>query len=330
MRQVPESLHQALTKLGLIAEGQVVTGEPLTGGVSSDIWRINFEGKSVCVKRALAQLKVSQDWRASVDRNAYEVAWFKTVANIVPDSVPRILGHDPVAGVFVMEFLPPEHYALWKSQLRDGVVNLDTVSALATTLVHIHNRTASDDAIASQFDHDDLFFSLRLEPYLYATAQRHPDVDAPLSALVTMITANKKTLVHGDISPKNILVGPRGPIIIDAECAWYGDPAFDVAFCLNHLMLKCIWNPSASVELMAGFDLLAKTYLSAVAWESRDALEQRVAKLLPGLMLARIDGKSPVEYINEDVDKERVRTFAKTYLLKPVDKLNELSEAWVI
>ena len=145
-----------------------------------------------------------------------------------------------------------------------------------------------------------------------------------------MVVENKRALVHGDISPKNILVGPRGPIIIDAECAWYGDPAFDVAFCLNHLLLKCIWNPSAKSELISAFDTMVKTYLSAVSWESAGDLEQRVAGLLPGLMLARIDGKSPVEYITAEDEKNKVRRFAKKFLLEPADELSTISAAWSV
>lgn len=329
MAQLPEALLQSLITMGFIDGEQTVTGEPLTGGVASDIWRIDTDGKSSCAKRALEQLKVSREWRVPVDRNAYEVAWFETVASIAPDSVPKILGHDPVSGVFVMEFFPPEQYSVWKSQLHAGVVDRQTVVGLAATLARIHSGTASNVAIANQFDRDDLFYSLRLEPYLHATAESHPDLQEQLGGLASMVASNKRALVHGDISPKNILVGPRGPIIIDAECAWYGDPAFDVAFCLNHLLLKCLWTPSAKFEFINGFDLLVKTYLLAVDWESAKGLEQRAARLLPGLMLGRIDGKSPVEYITDDAEKNKVRRFARRFLLQPVDKLRDISAAWL-
>ncbi len=330
MGELPEDLRGNLIRMGFVGADEVVTAEALTGGVASDIWRVDIAGKSICVKRALEQLKVSQEWRVSVDRNAFEVAWFNTVAEIVPESVPEVLGHDPVAGIFLMEFLPPEQYRVWKSQLRDGVVEVNTALALANILAQIHKGTASNRAIASQFDHDDLFYNLRLEPYLHATAEVHPDVRGQLLALATMVVENKKALVHGDISPKNILVGPRGPIIIDAECAWYGDPAFDLAFCLNHLLLKCVWNPLAKSGLINSFDSMVKTYLSAVSWESAGDLEQRVARLLPGLMLARIDGKSPVEYITDEGEKDRVRRFAKQFLLEPADELSTISAAWSV
>jgi aminoglycoside phosphotransferase (APT) family kinase protein len=129
--------------------------------------------------------------------------------------------------------------------------------------------------------------------------------------------------VHGDVSPKNILVGPRGPVFLDAECAWYGDPAFDLAFCLNHLLLKCLWVPRARAAFLECFDALSSTYLKSVSFEN---IEQRAASLLPALLLARVDGKSPVEYLRTP-DKEYVRTIARE-LLPSASTLREVREAW--
>src|SRR5208282_111260 len=109
--------------------------------------------------------------------------------------------------------------------------------------------------------------------------------------------STRLALVHGDVSPKNILIGPQGPVILDAECAWYGDPAFDPAFCLNHLILKCVWKPQHVARYLRCAGAFWDGYLSAAAWADPARTEERVATLLPGLMLARIDGRSPVEYL---------------------------------
>jgi hypothetical protein len=135
-------------------------------------------------------------------------------------------------------------------------------------------------------------------------------------------------LVHGDVSPKNILVGPDGPVLLDAECAWYGDPAFDLAFCLNHLLLKCLWTPAAAAGFLACFDALTKAYMAGVVWERRADLEERAAGLLPGLFLARVDGKSPVEYLTAEADKERVRRVAGRFLAEPSATLMPIRNAW--
>jgi len=130
------------------------------------------------------------------------------------------------------------------------------------------------------------------------------------------------------VSPKNILAGPKGPVFLDAECAWYGDPAFDLAFCLNHLLLKCAWKPQWHAGYLRCFDALAQAYLGSVTWEPRPDIEARTAHLLPGLFLGRIDGKSPVEYITEDGMRERVRRTAKALLRNPVAALADVHGAW--
>jgi aminoglycoside phosphotransferase (APT) family kinase protein len=188
----------------------------------------------------------------------------------------------------------------------------------------VHSATAGDAAIARRFETDAIFHSIRLEPYLAATAARHPDCAPALLALVETTAATKRALVHGDVSPKNILVGPGGPVLLDAECAWYGDPAFDLAFCLNHMLLKGIWRPQWREQYLRCFDALSGAYLEAVTWESPVTLERRAARLLPGLFLGRVDGKSPVEYLTDERDKDAVRAHARSLLLNPVDKLSQV------
>ncbi len=149
-----------------------------------------------------------------------------------------------------------------------------------------------------------------------------------LHAVVEETAATKRALAHGDVSPKNILAGPEGPVFLDAECAWWGDPAFDLAFCLNHLLLKCLWTPRASRDFLACFDALAATYLGGVDWEPAAALERRAARLLPGLFLARVDGKSPAEYVTAEGEKDRVRRIARPLIAAPVNELAALRAAW--
>jgi hypothetical protein len=130
------------------------------------------------------------------------------------------------------------------------------------------------------------------------------------------------------VSPKNILCGPDGPIFLDAECAWWGDPAFDLAFCLKHLMLKCLWVPVARRLFLECFQAMTETYLSFVDWQPMVTLEARAAHLLPALFLARVDGKSPVEYITEDAHRNKVRAVALRLLADPPDRLADVALAW--
>jgi aminoglycoside phosphotransferase (APT) family kinase protein len=282
----------------------------------------------VCIKRALARLKVAADWRAPVERSGYEVAWLEAAAAVNPKAVPRVLGHSAEDGLFAMEYLDPRDFPPWKGELMAGRANAAFAAEVGRRLVAIHAATAGDVAVASRFDSDAIFHAIRLEPYLEATARRHPDRAAALEALVAVTAGTRLALVHGDVSPKNILTGPRGPVFLDAECAWYGDPAFDLAFCLNHLLLKCLYRPAAAAAYLGCFDALGDAYLSGVGWEGKRDIEGRVARLLPGLLLARVDGKSPVEYLQDEAPKECVRRAARALLASPVPVLGAIKEKW--
>lgn len=318
----------ALVRMALVSTDQHVRLTPLAGGVSSDIYRADLPSGVVCVKRALARLKVAADWQVPVDRNRYEVEWMRVAAQIVPAAVPAILGEDAQAGAFAMAWLPPERFPVWKTLLAAGSAAVETATHVGDVLGRIHAGTADRPELAARFPTDALFHALRLDPYLVTVARAHPDLADRLHALVATTAATKRVLVHGDFSPKNILVGPDGPVILDAECAWYGDPAFDVAFVLNHLLLKGVWRPAGGPEYAAMFRALVAAYRRHVDWEPWPALDARTAALLPGLMLARIDGKSPVEYISEAAAKDAVRQFARARLAAPVPTLDRLVQTF--
>ena len=313
----------------IVSAHQHIRLTPLAGGVSSDIYRADMPSRVVCVKRALPKLKVAADWRAPVDRSRYEVEWMRVAGAIAPGAVPEILGEDRRSGAFAMAFLPPETHPLWKTQLRDGTIEPAVAAAVGDVLGRIHRATADRPDIGERFPTDDIFFAIRLDPYLVATARAHPDVATRLLTLVETTRATKCTLVHGDFSPKNLLAGPAGPVILDAECAWYGDPAFDLAFVLNHLLLKGAWQPQWRARYAVAFDALAAAYFPHVVWEPYTTLAARTAALLPGLMLARIDGKSPVEYLTDDAVKDDVRSFARALLTAPVADPRMIAERWV-
>jgi aminoglycoside phosphotransferase (APT) family kinase protein len=324
-----EWLLAALVKMGLVGAHCRISVTALTGGVSSDIYRVDLpSGVTVCVKRALPKLKVTADWLAPISRNRWEAEWMRVAGVIMPSAVPRVLGEDRDAGCFAMEYFPPDRYPTWKALLAAGTIATEDAARVGDTLGRIHAATADRSDVAARFATDDIFYDIRLEPYLVATGRAHPQLAARLGELVETTRRTKRTLVHGDFSPKNILFGPAGPLIVDAECAWFGDPAFDLAFVLNHLLLKGVWHPKWKMRYVEAFQALCCAYLSHATWERSDRLEARVAALLPALMLARIDGKSPVEYITESATKEHVRAFASALLTLPLRGLESVGERW--
>ncbi|MEO5698900.1 MAG: aminoglycoside phosphotransferase family protein [Casimicrobiaceae bacterium] len=322
------SLRTFVVSQGLVASGEDVQWTPLAGGVSSDIWRVDASARTFCVKRALPKLKVERDWFAPVQRNAHEWAWLDFAGAHCPGAAPRLLAHDPAIGAFAMEWLDPATFPVWKARLLEGDADAHVADEVGWLLARLHAASATDDRVPVTFATDDVFFAIRLEPYLIATGDRHPRLAPRLTSLARRTLGTHRALVHGDVSPKNILVGAASPIFLDAECAWFGDPAFDLAFCLNHFLLKCLARRAATSAFLRCFTAMRDAYVAGVDWEPPDALERRAAELLPALLLARVDGKSPVEYVTLESDRELVRQSAAPLILHPVERLEEVAACW--
>jgi 5-methylthioribose kinase len=326
LSQDPAAMRRIFAGLGLARADEDVHGEALAGGVSCAIYRVDLRRGSYCVKQALPQLKVAKEWKVPVERVFAEVGYLRTAAAIVPGHVPQVLGEDVASKSFVMPFLGADH-CNWKAELLAGRVDSALARKVGEVLGRIHAATADDAKLARSFANDADFHALRLEPYLVEAAREHPALADRLLALVERTATTRRVLVHGDVSPKNILLGPHGPVLLDAECAWFGDPAFDLAFCLNHFLLKAAHRPAALRNLIEAQRAFLAGYWPHLQWEPRPALEQRVATLLPGLTLARVDGKSPVEYLDE-ATRERVRRAAIALLRDAPASLDAVAARW--
>jgi 5-methylthioribose kinase len=332
---LPAEFADWIRALGLSSTTSL-RGEPLAGGVSSDIWRVDLASGPVCVKRALPVLKVKAHWQAPIVRNQYEARWMRFAASVVPGAVPECLASDSERGMLLMQYLPSAEYPLWKERLRDGTIRDEDAAGVGTMLGAIHARSAAQPELAAQFESDTIFHAIRLDPYLGAAAKQNPDCALVLEQLIQTTASTRVALVHGDVSPKNILIGPTCPVLLDAECAWWGDPAFDLAFCLNHLLLKRAWRPHWTNRYQQTFKTLLDAYRGAVLqwgpWEPWEKLEARCARLLPALLLARVDGKSPVEYLDPNDQsggqRDQIRTLARRYLRHPTTRLEAINQGW--
>ncbi|WGF88548.1 phosphotransferase family protein [Marinivivus vitaminiproducens] len=322
------AIIDSLRGLGLIDALADVCLRPLTGGVSSDILLVETGGRRFCVKRALPRLKVAALWEAPVGRNSAEALWLGTVATWLPDCVPAVLGQDEAAGVLAMAYLEPERFPVWKAELLAGRTDAAFAGVVGDRLGIIHSKSTKRSDLAAAFANDTTFEAIRLEPYLRATGARHADLAARLNGLADRTAATRLAMVHGDVSPKNILHGPEEPVFLDAECAWWGDPAFDLAFCLNHFLLKAIHRPADREGYLACFASMAGAYRRHVDWEDPAALDARTASLLPALLLARVDGKSPVEYLVDEAKQQAVRMAARHLLQHPVDAPMAILPLW--
>ncbi len=298
---------------------------PLAGGVSSEICLVEDGATRFVVKRALPRLRVRDAWFADVSRNAVECAFLQRVGRMLPGAVPRVLFANPRAGYFAMEYLG-EGFANWRTQLLEGVFAPAAARRAGQMLGRIHRQSTGDPDLRRTFDTTANFHQLRTAPYLLTTGERHPDLRAHFETEARRLEATRECLVHGDFSPKNLLLAADRLVLLDCEVAWYGDPAFDVAFFLNHLCLKRLYHAPHGGALRA----MIREFLDGYRTEHPAAaseVESRAARLLPLLLLARVDGKSPVEYLVPS-RAQFVREWVREQLVAQTDRLEALLEAW--
>jgi aminoglycoside phosphotransferase (APT) family kinase protein len=270
----------------------------LSGGVSGDVV-LTDEG--VVRKQFLPRLKVAMEWLSDPRRVFREIDSLRAWSRIVgPESVPQVLSVEPELYTYTMTYAEGPS---WKDQLMAGEVRRSIAHELGRRLALVHRRPDAEAARA--LAGPGFFPELRVEPYYETTAKRHPDL--PIRADFT-----SETLVHGDYSPKNILVHKDGLWVLDHEVAHWGDPVFDLAFMLNHLLIK------AFIFADGRYGDAARTFLDA--YGPAPALEARTMYHVAVMMLARVDGKSPLAYLTEE-QRTRIRSLARRRILEPVDRL---------
>jgi 5-methylthioribose kinase len=310
-----------LVDRGLVPAGVETDVTALGGGVSNAVYRVDWPGDAVVVKQPYPNLDVADDWPADVGRVHNEAAAARVYADVAEGlagtrvRVPAVRDESEADHVVVVD-AAPAGTPTWKSRLLDGEVDVDVAATLGAFLAATHERTAGDDAVRAAFGNYEPFEQLRLEPYHETVARRHPDVADAVRAEADRVRGVRTALVHGDYSPKNVLVDGDDRWLLDFEVAHWGDPAFDVAFVCNHLLIKAVYlaeegptGGDVNRECLAAARALRDAYHDGT--RTRDGFRADVAAELGVLLLARVDGKSPVEYVAREATRDRLRAVAK-------------------
>lgn len=300
-----DSFRRYLREKGIITATRA-TFKRLTGGVSCEVMRVDTPEQALVFKQALPKLRVQEDWFSDVTRIVIEKDCLAYYHQVAPACVPRLVFYDPDNYLYGMEAAPPDA-VMWKKQLLAGMIDFHVGREVAEVLAKVHNAAAHDEQARRLFANQKFFDQLRIDPYFRFMAQRHPALADFIAQESERLLSNKITLVHGDYSPKNILVWRDRLFILDYEVAHIGDPSFDLAFLTNHFLLKAVKNKQWAPAYLNLMTDVANTYLGAVNFMDRRELEHTTVKTLAMLFLARVDGKSPAEYITAEGDKEIIR-----------------------
>jgi aminoglycoside phosphotransferase (APT) family kinase protein len=315
----------ALRRMDLLADGQVPLLTILRGSNSSELYRAELGWGIVCVKRALPMLR-----RASIcaptQRNHTESEWLKLARAVVGESVPEVLGE--CNGMFAMDYLDPNRHTSWQVLLRDGEITPSAAAEVGRLIGRVHAATAHNLAVGRRFDADESFYVQRIEPLVIATAQAQPALATRLKQSALSLRRNKIALMHGELIPENVHIGPKGPVLIDAECASYGDPAFDVASLLAHLLMMSVWRPHWRDRYLICFDAFCAAYAQRISWEIPEQIDERAALLVPVVLLGSVLGSLPTQFLYGPRERDLVAGLARRLLVDPVVRLAAVRESW--
>jgi len=325
-----DALLRYLRKRGHIASDEIPRCTVLPGGVSNRTVLVERAvGEPWVLKQALSKLRVKEDWFSNPARSHREALGLQWLSRLAPaGAIPSLVFEDRECHLFAMKAVSAPHQN-WKTRLLAGCVERGQVRQFGQLLGAIHGRARAFFAeLSSLFDDRSFFESLRLEPYYQFTAARQPAAAEFLHQLVTDTLATRLTLVHGDYSPKNILIHQGQLVLLDHEVIHWGDPAFDLGFALAHLLSKAHHLPPQREAFLQAAASFWENYTGAAGeLAGRRALEARAVRRTLGCLLARVDGRSPLEYLSE-TERARQRTIVLRLLLSAPPTLPELFEVF--
>lgn len=328
----PEHLTAYLRKASKISSDERVVISKLAGGISNRTVLVERPetGEAWVVKQALPKLRVEVDWFSDperIHREALGLRWLEELAP--PGTTTPLVFEDHENHLLAMKAVPEPHEN-WKTMLLEGRLEADHVEQFARLLGTVHRGGYEHrNEVAQIFDDRSFFESLRLEPYYGYSAEKVPEAADFLQALIEETRARRDTLVHGDYSPKNILVHEGRLILLDHEVIHFGDPAFDLGFSLTHFLSKA----HHLLEKRTTFAEAARLYWSVYREELGDLpwtrdLEERAIRHTLGCLLARVAGRSPLEYLDEE-ETDRQRKAVLTLMHDPPKDVSTLVESFV-
>ncbi len=328
----PALLVGYLRAIGRISADETPQCTILSGGVSNRAVLLRrFSGEAWVLKQALPRLRVSVEWLSDPRRIEREALGMQRLGELAPaGTIPELLFIDPPHHLLAMTAVPQPHEN-WKSMLLAGRLNADHVKQFAVLLGTIH-RAAWErrGALAPEFDDRSFFESLRLEPYYLYSAQRMPAVAPFLEELVERTRARGLTLVHGDYSPKNVLVHRDRLILLDHEVIHFGDPAFDLGFSLSHLLSKAhVLRERRTDFVRAALEywaIYART-IDGVPWQAE--LEAAVVSHTLACLLARCIGRSPLEYLRPEAAARQANAASAMMMGRTPVGLRQMADAFV-
>ncbi|QGU94370.1 S-methyl-5-thioribose kinase [Clostridium bovifaecis] len=257
-----DAIEYAKTVLKFFNEDAVLTCKEIGDGNLNYVFRVVEEstGKSVIIKQAGPEARISSDIKLSTDRNRIESEILKLQYELAPGLVPEVYHYDAVMNCCSMEDLS-DHVILRTALLQhrkfpllaehittfmvntlllttDVVMEHKEKKALVKSYINpelceisegwVYTFPFSDNEMADAFE--------KIKPFAKEFLWEDKAFLLETAKLKFEFMSNAQSLIHGDLHSGSLFVKEDSTKIIDPEFAFYGPAGYDIGNVIAHLI----------------------------------------------------------------------------------------------
>lgn len=321
-----EDMISYLKDNGIISDAEPYSINYCSGGVSCPVALIETGGRTLLIKQGRARLAVKEEWLADPARTNLEGKGAAYYHKYLPETQPDVLINDEENHIFVREAIPAGCH-MWKADLMEGILDFKVARRTMEVMATVHSCSAKDPDVPHVFNNYNNIYELRVSPYIQFVAKKYPQLAKVSDEVSDLIMNTHQVLVHGDYSPKNIIVTPEREVcVVDSEPVHCGNAICDVSNFTTHIVLKSAYLRKYSAAFLNMLVDMTDTYFSSIDFADPKVVEANCMKALGMIVLARIDGKSPAEYITDEETKDLVRKMSFALIESDITTYRQAAE----
>ena len=254
-------------KLDIFPADAVLTSKEIGDGNLNYVFRVKEEstGKSVIVKQAGGEARISADIKLSTDRTRIEAEILKKQGELAPGLVPEVYLYDAVMCSCTMEdlfdytimrtaLMNHEKFPHFADQISTFMVN----TLLGTTDVCVEHKAKKDDVknyinpelceISEDLVYTEPFNNIGNRNNVFPPVadfvqqELYEDTALHLEAAKCKFEFmnNAQSLIHGDLHTGSIFINDHSTKIFDPEFAFYGPMGYDIGNVVANMFFA--WN----------------------------------------------------------------------------------------
>ena len=308
----------------LSADGPLQISQ-LGDGQKNLIYYVASSTQEWILKQALSRVQIKERWWVDRKRIFSEKSCIEILGQLLPpDVIPEVILEDRTDFILVTT-APPRDAVLWEEELQRGRIDLQIAAQCGELLATVHNETADNRDLKTLFKETKPFTQLRIDPFYGKIVQAFPDLKKIIDAQARLLLKDHRTLVLGDLRPRNVWVNNGQVYLTDFATAHFGNPSFDLAFYATDLCLKAMHNNIQKAAYLEAINVFWNGYFRIAEYPRTDEAEKMAVRDLGCLLLSATDGRQPVTFFSEPM-LELSRRIAQSLIFTELEKIEDITE----